>query len=117
MITTAVRGDRRRISVEEIQPRFAAQAEVDQRHVEPLALDGLDGVGGRRGLLDRVPHRLEGDPQGLPDVRLVVNDEDSHGSRAFRGGSSFPIYHCGHHSAGGQGPADRAPWPITPAPA
>ncbi len=47
--------------------------------------DLAERLGGRGGLVHRVAHALQGDPEGAPDVRLVVDDEDTHGDGSARG--------------------------------
>ncbi len=65
--------------LQQVEPRVDAQPEIHQRQVEPRSLDPLQRLVDPRGLFDRVTHRFEGHSQRHSDVRLVVNDEDSHG--------------------------------------
>ena len=64
----------------QVETRLAAQPEVHQRNIESRSLDQLRRVHDPRGVFDRMAHRLEGNPEGRPNIRLVINDEDSHSS-------------------------------------
>ena len=64
---------------QQVEPRLIAEPEVDQDEIERPTLDPLQGVAARGRLLDPVAHRLQGQPEGAPDVRLVVHDQDLHG--------------------------------------
>ena len=63
---------------EEIQPRLAPQAEVDEGHVTHPPLRRADRRRPVTGLHDGVPVGLKGDPQGAPDVGLIVDHQDVH---------------------------------------
>ncbi len=64
----------------QVETRVLAEPEVQQRHVESRSLERLQCVGDPRGFLDRLALRLEGRSEGRADIRLVINDQDSHGS-------------------------------------
>src|SRR6185437_7172773 len=64
--------------------RVAGIVEVDENHVERLALDGRNDDGNGMGGLDAVAGALEQEAQGLDDVRLVVSYED--GGHSVSGG-------------------------------
>ena len=80
MITTARSGRSRSTCAIRSIPDSAPSRRVDEQRIEIRLIDRLERRGDVAGLADRVPHRLEGDLQGLANVRFVVNDQDPHGS-------------------------------------
>ena len=74
----------------QVETRVIAEPEIHQRDVESRSLDQSRRVDDPCGVFDRVAHRLEGESQCRPNIRLVINDEDSHrsvGSRQYAIGS------------------------------
>jgi hypothetical protein len=64
----------------QVQARLAVEPEINQHHVEPRPLHLPQGVHDAHRVCHHVAHRLEGDAQRRAEIRLVVDDQDSHGS-------------------------------------
>jgi hypothetical protein len=61
---------------DQIQAALVAEAQVEEDDVVRHVGHGLQRGLGRGRLTDLAPHALDADAQGLPDVLLVVDDED-----------------------------------------
>jgi hypothetical protein len=64
--------------LQQIQPGFVPEPEIHQGRIIRRALRETQGRVRCPDIIDSVPGRLGGQTQRVPDVRLVIDDQDSH---------------------------------------